>query len=676
MSAIVSKINAVTLSDGTTAFAATYPTTGGAATDRVFGAVAGDTAAIANTSVSGYMNSSFSAATRAKGTLTLAAGGTLNLNTAGTFAFSEGGGGVVAIKANSPTVAASTITFADTAVKGAEGAAYLGTTLTVSIAATVDITDSSSIQEIIDAINTDGNFTATLISGDAAAGFFAHGAMPANITTTAASVDIKATSLGDTADNVKITLHNDATAAGQETAVYDALKKTLDVHVHATSTMAQMVAAINASTDATTGAATNAWKATNLNPTVTNNGAFSVMPAAFYTATDSVSVESLNAGANFNSMQIQFQTVASLSSGVKALASYDEANNTFTIQVKNSEAAADAVTLQDISDAISAVDGFAGSFVTKNAAAGVSQSSARIFGKAVDTTAIGNTGSTGGNALLADLAVEIGSSTGQQVFTFKAGSTANQVASAINVVSDAIGVVAYQDNALLDMKSAAYGAKAFISVNVVSEGAGGQFKRAASALRATGTDADAKINGVQATANGNELSINSSSLAMTMNMQAETNGNFRFNITGGGAQFQLGPDVVSNQQLRIGIQSVNTARMGGVDGKLYQLASGGSASLINNATLAAKIADQAINTVTSLRGRLGAIQGLTMDTNQRTLEDMVQNMQTALSQIQDTDFAAETANLTRAQILTQSGMAVLSIANQAPQQVLSLLPRG
>jgi flagellin len=213
-------------------------------------------------------------------------------------------------------------------------------------------------------------------------------------------------------------------------------------------------------------------------------------------------------------------------------------------------------------------------------------------------------------------------------------------------------------------------------LNVINEATTGLFKRSVSSFRDTGTDADAKINGLTASSSGNQISINTSSLGMSIDLLAETNGNFNFAITGGGAQFQLGPDVVSNQQLRIGIQSVNTARLGGVNGRLYQLAEGNNADLDSNPNLAAKIVDEAGTAITTLRGRLGAIQGLTMLSNQNTLEDMVQNMQTSLSLIQDTDFAAETANLTRAQILTQANMSVLSIANQQPQQVLSLLPRG
>ena len=137
--------------------------------------------------------------------------------------------------------------------------------------------------------------------------------------------------------------------------------------------------------------------------------------------------------------------------------------------------------------------------------------------------------------------------------------------------------------------------------------------------------------------------------------------------------FQLGPEVVSNQQARIGITSVNTARLGGVSGKLFQLGSGGSADLSTDATTAAQIVDEAINQVTGLRGRLGAFQRTSLETNKNALNDTLVNLTDAESQIRDADFAAETAALTRAQILVQSGTVVLQIANQNPQNVLALL---
>ena len=131
--------------------------------------------------------------------------------------------------------------------------------------------------------------------------------------------------------------------------------------------------------------------------------------------------------------------------------------------------------------------------------------------------------------------------------------------------------------------------------------------------------------------------------------------------------------MVSNQQARIGISSVNTAKLGGVSGKLYQLASGGSADLASDPTTAAAIVDEAINQVTTLRGRLGAFQRTSLETNKNALNDTLVNLTDAESQIRDADFAAETAALTRAQILVQSGTTVLQIANQNPQNVLALL---
>lgn len=55
------------------------------------------------------------------------------------------------------------------------------------------------------------------------------------------------------------------------------------------------------------------------------------------------------------------------------------------------------------------------------------------------------------------------------------------------------------------------------------------------------------------------------------------------------------------------------------------------------------------------------------------LQNIAENVSAARGRIQDTDFAAETANLTKNQILQQAGTAILSQANQLPQAVLSLL---
>ena len=83
--------------------------------------------------------------------------------------------------------------------------------------------------------------------------------------------------------------------------------------------------------------------------------------------------------------------------------------------------------------------------------------------------------------------------------------------------------------------------------------------------------------------------------------------------------------------------------------------------------------DDAITAVVEIRGRLGAFQKTTIATNIASLQDTLVNLTAAESSIRDTDFAKDSAALTRAQILVQSGTSVLAIANSNPQNVLALL---
>ncbi len=83
--------------------------------------------------------------------------------------------------------------------------------------------------------------------------------------------------------------------------------------------------------------------------------------------------------------------------------------------------------------------------------------------------------------------------------------------------------------------------------------------------------------------------------------------------------------------------------------------------------------DDAIKQVSSLRGRLGAFQKNTVGSTISSLGIALENTAAAESQIRDTDFAAETAELTRGQILQQAAIQSLSLANSSPQAVLSLL---
>ncbi len=97
-----------------------------------------------------------------------------------------------------------------------------------------------------------------------------------------------------------------------------------------------------------------------------------------------------------------------------------------------------------------------------------------------------------------------------------------------------------------------------------------------------------------------------------------------------------------------------------------------SVSSFSNAQLAIGQIDKALTEINTARAELGAVQNrfTSVVTNLQTSSE---NMAASRSRIQDTDYAAETANLTRSQILQQAGTAMLAQANSAPQQVLSLL---
>ncbi|MDR2761663.1 MAG: flagellin, partial [Planctomycetaceae bacterium] len=192
---------------------------------------------------------------------------------------------------------------------------------------------------------------------------------------------------------------------------------------------------------------------------------------------------------------------------------------------------------------------------------------------------------------------------------------------------------------------------------------------------AVGTDTIATANGSKMRSDGRKISIDSSSLKFetTLGKNVWAGDTISFTITGGGALFQVGPDVVTSNQIRIGIQSVTTANLGGISGYLYQLRSGNNADLFTNNKLADKIVEDAISSVSMLRGRLGAIQRSSLEPIITSLQDNLTQITAAESQISNADFAEESSRLTRAQILVQAGTRTLSIANQLPQYAASLL---
>jgi flagellin-like hook-associated protein FlgL len=231
----------------------------------------------------------------------------------------------------------------------------------------------------------------------------------------------------------------------------------------------------------------------------------------------------------------------------------------------------------------------------------------------------------------------------------------------------------------LIIESFGEGSRSYVRVNWIN---GGKFDvsdvNGNKVDTAHGTDMIATINGMMAKADGRDLSLSSAMLKLNMILDYDvtTGDQINFTITGGGAVVQMGPKVVSNQQIRFGIQSMTTAHLGGASGKLYQLREGGIADLLTSDAsrrLADRIINEAISRVAQTRGRLGSIQKNTLEPQTEALQDSLVAISSAEAQISNADFAEETSRLTRAQILVQAGTRTLSLANQFPQYAASLL---
>jgi len=130
-----------------------------------------------------------------------------------------------------------------------------------------------------------------------------------------------------------------------------------------------------------------------------------------------------------------------------------------------------------------------------------------------------------------------------------------------------------------------------------------------------------------------------------------------------GKAIQVGSNQTANDYISVTIDNVHATALG--IGSISLATTGGSYSALD--TL-----DTAINTVTAARASMGAYQNQ-LNAAITNLHNTSMNLQASRSRILDTDYAAETTNLAKAQIIQQAATAMLAQANQSSQTVLALL---
>ena len=135
-----------------------------------------------------------------------------------------------------------------------------------------------------------------------------------------------------------------------------------------------------------------------------------------------------------------------------------------------------------------------------------------------------------------------------------------------------------------------------------------------------------------------------------------------------GLTFQVGINNTSNDRIALSITKLTTSTLGSSS---LHIASA-SLSTVTNAQAAIGTFDKAMQQLSQARAKLGATQNR-MQVTVSNLSVTSDNLTAANSQIRDVDIASETSEMSKDQILSQAGLAVLSQANQIPQAALTLL---
>lgn len=231
----------------------------------------------------------------------------------------------------------------------------------------------------------------------------------------------------------------------------------------------------------------------------------------------------------------------------------------------------------------------------------------------------------------------------------------------INSARDDAAGLALAENATAQIRGNAVAirnANDGISIGQVAEGALGQV--AANLQRIRELAVQAANTGVDGTLLQNEVNELQAEITRIIDT-TEFNGNQLLDNTTA-LTFQIGSDNTATHQV-----TINLSNLTGLN----------AYTAIDVSTVAAALntldlMDADLSTVVSARSTFGALQNR-FEAVVSSLENYNENLMAARSRIMDADFAAETANLTRFQILQQAGISMLAQANATPQNVLALL---
>ena len=348
-----------------------------------------------------------------------------------------------------------------------------------------------------------------------------------------------------------------------------------------------------------------------------------------------------------------------------------------------------SATFQVGANANQTITATTGNFRTNNYGA---QLTASATGAATTGASAGSAGAAAGTVVIAGLQTK--------TVNVAAASTAADIASAVNAVADSTGVTASARN-VSELKFSGNGAyslavkgenstAANVTFNVSANSSAAGLAEAVKAFNdvSSQTGVTAKLNSdntglILTNESGKDINIAngaSSAAGITLASQdavaTQSSGSLTFT-----AATAAGTGVTVASRGTLEYNSDKGYTVAGTGGTMTSTAATASTltkvsdidvSTVDGSTKALKIIDAALAAVNGQRASFGALQSR-FETAIANLNTSSENMSASRSRIQDADFAAETANLSRSQILQQAGTAMVAQANQLPQGVLSLL---
>ncbi len=259
--------------------------------------------------------------------------------------------------------------------------------------------------------------------------------------------------------------------------------------------------------------------------------------------------------------------------------------------------------------------------------------------------------------------------------------TNNQLATSLQRLSSGLRINSAKDDAaglftvermtadIRGLNQAARNAADGISLSQTAEAALGQLSDNLQRIRELAVQA---ANGTVEDRSGLQTEINLLSAEIVRTVDAASfNGVLLLDGSAAAAlEFQVGQD--ATDQISIAAADLDISAIIAYTTGFDVTSGATSADDANLAQAALTVVDGDIDAVSSLRATFGATQNR-FEAVISSVQSYSENLSASRSRIQDADFAAETANLTKVQIMQQAGVAMLSQANSAPQNVLSLL---